>query len=53
MTTWRKANSLGQQMPVFASETSSLQIYDLAGRVNLDHENWNALASACLSIAFT
>lgn len=53
MATWRKANSLGKQMPVFASETSSLQIYDLAGRVNLDHENWYALASACLSIAFT
>jgi hypothetical protein len=53
MATWRKANRLGQQLPVFASETSSLQIYDLAGRVNLDHGNWNALASACLSIGFT
>lgn len=53
MATWRKINNLGQQLPVFASETSSLQIYDLAGRVNLDHGNWNALASACLSIGFT
>jgi hypothetical protein len=53
MAAWRKINRLGKHLPVFASETSSLQIYDLAKRVNLDHENWNALASACLSIGFT
>jgi hypothetical protein len=53
MTTWRKINRLGKQLPIFTSETSSLRMYDLAGRLNLDHENWNTLASASLSIGFT
>lgn len=53
MITWRKINKLGKQLPVFASETSTLQIYDLAGRINLDHDNWDALACASLSIGFT
>ena len=53
MNTWRKINELGKQLPVFASETSTLQIYDLAGRINLDHDNWNALVCASLSIGFT
>jgi hypothetical protein len=30
---------LGKHMPIFVSETSKIKLYDLAGRINLDHRN--------------
>jgi len=52
MTTWREVNKLGKQLPVFISETSSVRCYDLAGRLNLDHENWSVLTRAAVSLGF-
>jgi len=53
MSTSRQINKLGKQLPWFASETTSLQMYDLAGRINLDHFNWHILASVSLSHGFS
>ena len=52
MSTSRQIDRLGKQLPWFASETTSLQMYDLAGRINLDHSNWHILVSASLSHGF-
>jgi hypothetical protein len=53
MSTSRQIDGLGKQLPIFASETTSLQMYDLAGRINLDHSNWNILVCASLSHGFS
>jgi hypothetical protein len=52
MSTSRQIDRLGVQLPWFASETTSLRMYDLAGRLNLDHSNWHILVSASLSHGF-
>lgn len=49
---FRRIYKLGEQMPVFASETASLKIYDLAGRLNLDHANWYSIVSVVLCEGF-
>lgn len=49
---FQKSNSLGQQMPIFISESTSRQIYDLAARVNQDHVNWHRIVEASLLQGF-
>jgi hypothetical protein len=49
---FHKSNSLGRQMPVFISESTSVQLYDLAGRINQDHVNWHEIVDAFLNEGF-
>ena len=49
---FQKSNSLGRQMPVFISESTSMHFYDLAARVNQDHVNWHAIVEALLDEGF-
>jgi hypothetical protein len=51
-STWRKINELGEWAPLFACETSCIKMYDVAGRINLDHSKWQALVAAALSHGF-
>jgi len=53
MKTFRQTYQLGEQMPVFFSETTSVRMYDLAGRLNLDHANWYSIVSAVFSEGFS
>jgi len=53
MKTFRQAYQLGEQMPVFISKTTSVRMYDLAERLNLDHANWYSIVSAVLSEGFS
>lgn len=48
----QKSNSLGWQMPVFISESTSMHFYDLAARVNQGHVNWHAIVKAWLDEGF-
>ena len=49
---FRKSNSLGRQIPVFISESTSMHFYDLAARVNQDHVNWHEIVEALLDEGF-
>jgi hypothetical protein len=49
---FHKPNSLGRQMPVFISESTSMNFYDLAARVNQDHVNWHEIVEALLDEGF-
>jgi hypothetical protein len=53
MNTFRQTYQLGEQLPVFISETTSVRMYDLAERLNLDHANWYSIVSAVLSEGFS
>lgn len=49
---FRKSNSLGKQVPIFISESTSKHFYDLAARVNQDHVNWHGIVEALLHEGF-
>jgi hypothetical protein len=49
---FHKSNSLGRQMPVFISESTSMHFYDLAARVNEDHVNWHKIVKVLLDEGF-
>lgn len=53
MKTFQQIGKLGRQMPVFISETTSIKVYDLAGRINLDHKNWYSIVNLVLSEGFS
>lgn len=39
-------------MPIFISETPEIKLYDLAGRVGDDHENWLKVVEAVFELGF-
>lgn len=43
---------LGKYTPIFISETSKIKLYDLAGRINLDHGNWQKIVEAVFKVSF-
>lgn len=49
---FHESNSLGRQIPVFISESTSMHYYDLAARVNQDHVNWHRIVEAWLDEGF-
>lgn len=53
MKTFRQIYQLGEQRPVFVSETSSLRRYDLAKKLNLDRAQWYCLVSTVISEGFS
>ena len=49
---FHKSNSLGKQMPIFVSESTSQHYYDLAARVNQDHASWYRIVDITLLEGF-
>ena len=49
---FHKSTSVGQQMPIFISESTSQHFYDLAARINQDHLNWHSIVEATLREGF-
>jgi hypothetical protein len=49
---FQQSNSLGRQMPVFISESTSMHFYDLAARVNQDHVNCHEIVETLLDEGF-
>lgn len=52
MNLLRKSYRLGKHMPIFISETSEVKPYDLAGRVDDDHQNWLKIVGAVFRLGF-
>ena len=46
------SHQLGKHIPIFVSETSQIKLYDLAGRINLDNENWQKIVQAVFEMGF-
>src|SRR5437764_12243444 len=47
-----QSQRLGTYMPIFIAETSRIKMYDLAGRINLDHGNWQKIVEAVFNTGF-
>lgn len=52
MNSFRQSHQLGDYMPVFISETSQIKLYDLAGRIEHDHRNWQQIIEAVFKSGF-
>jgi hypothetical protein len=52
MSLLSQSYGLGKHMPIFISETSEIKPYDLAGRVDDDHQNWLKIVEAVLRLGF-
>jgi hypothetical protein len=52
MSLLQQSYRLGKQMPIFTSETPGIKPYDLAGRVNDDHQNWLKIVEAVFRLGF-
>jgi hypothetical protein len=48
----RQSYSLGKHIPVFTTESQEIQLYNLIGRVNLDHEEWLKVVRSVLREGF-
>ena len=53
MTLIHSSYQLGKYMPIFITETAKIKPYDLAGRINLDHGNWQKMVEAVFKMGFT
>ncbi len=52
MNFMRQIEQLGKQMPEFISENSKIERYDISGRINLDHENWDKVVKSVFQLGF-
>jgi hypothetical protein len=52
MNLLRQSHQLGEYMPIFISETVDIKLYDLAGRVDQDHENWLTISRLVFEFGF-
>lgn len=52
MSLIHQSYQLGKYMPIFVSETSEIKRYDLAGRINHDHGNWQKIVDAVFRMGF-
>ena len=52
MSLIHQSYQLGKYMRIFVSETSEIKRYDLAGRINHDHGNWQKIVDAVLRMGF-
>lgn len=48
----RQSHQLGKQLPIFVSEAPGIKLYDLAGRVEADHQNWLRVVGAVFGLGF-